>query len=84
MNLRTQLAQIVADEVDRRGISQSEMARQMKEPQSQVSLVVNKKLDGFSTERLFRMAMSLSWDIEVQVRPALGKRGKLSSHVQSV
>jgi len=61
-----------------RNLTQTEAAWLMKDAPSQVSLVVTGKLRGFSTERLLRMLARLGRDIDIVVRKARGRSGKIS------
>ncbi|SRR6266516_6255139 len=61
-----------------RDMTQTEAAWLMKDAPSQVSLVVTGKLRGFSTERLLRMLARLGRDIDIVVRKARGRSGKIS------
>ena len=60
--------------VDKRDMSQVEVADQTGEARSQVSLLLNAKLRGFSTDRLVRILLRLGRDIEIVLRPSRGSR----------
>lgn len=53
-------------------MSQVEVADETGEARSQVSLLLNGKLRGFSTDRLVRILLRLGRDIEIGIRPARG------------
>jgi predicted XRE-type DNA-binding protein len=72
------LAKEIAGILRERQLTQTEAAFIMRDAPSQVSLVVTGKLRGFSTERLLRMLARLGRDIEIVVRPAKGRTGKIS------
>src|ERR1051325_8783774 len=72
--LAKEIASILAD----KNLTQTEAAWLMKDAPSQVSLVVTGKLRGFSTERLIRMLARLGRDIDIVVRPARGRSGKIN------
>jgi len=72
------LAKEIASILRQRNLTQTEAAWLMKDAPSQVSLVVTGKLRGFSTERLLRMLARLGRDIQIVVRPARGRSGKIS------
>src|SRR5579871_2854540 len=72
------LAKEIARILDERGLTQTEAAYVMRDAPSQISLVVTGKLRGFSTERLLRMLARLGRDIDIVIRPARGKTGKVS------
>lgn len=56
--------------VDKRDMSQVEVADETGEARSQVSLLLNGKLRGFSTDRLVRILLRLGRDIEIVIRPS--------------
>jgi len=72
------LAKEIASILQKRQLTQTEAAWLMKDAPSQVSLVVTGKLRGFSTERLLRMLARLGRDIDIVVRNARGRTGKIS------
>jgi len=55
--------------VDKRDMSQVQVADETGEARSQVSLLLNGKLRGFSTDRLVRILLRLGRDIEIVIRP---------------
>jgi predicted XRE-type DNA-binding protein len=72
------LAKEIASILQDKNLTQTEAAWLMKDAPSQVSLVVTGKLRGFSTERLIRMLARLGRDIDIVVRPARGRSGKIN------
>lgn len=64
--------------VDDRDLSQVEVADQTGEARSQVSLLLNAKLRGFSTDRLARILLRLGRDIQVVIRPSKRRTGSVS------
>lgn len=60
--------------VDKRDMSQVQVADETGEARSQVSLLLNSKLRGFSTDRLVRILLRLGRDVEIGIRPARGNR----------
>jgi predicted XRE-type DNA-binding protein len=58
--------------VDKRDMSQVQVADETGEARSQVSLLLNGKLRGFSTDRLVRILLRLGRDIEIGIRPSRG------------
>jgi len=72
------LAKEIASILDDQQLTQTEAAYIMRDAPSQISLVVTGKLRGFSTERLIRMLARLGRDIDIVIRPARGKSGKVS------
>lgn len=68
--------------VDKRGMSQVQVADETGEARSQVSLLLNSKLRGFSTDRLVRILLRLGRDIEIVIRQA--RSGKKTGTVRLV
>lgn len=60
--------------VDKRDMSQVQVADETGEARSQVSLLLSGKLRGFSTDRLVRILLRLGRDIEIVIRPSKGNR----------
>ena len=58
--------------VEKRDMSQVQVADETGEARSQVSLLLNGKLRGFSTDRLVRILLRLGRDIEIVIRPSRG------------
>jgi predicted XRE-type DNA-binding protein len=72
------LAQEIATILEDQQLTQTEAAYIMRDAPSQISLVVTGKLRGFSTERLIRMLARLGRDIDITIRPAKAKAGKVT------
>lgn len=64
------LLSVIQSIVDKRDMSQVEVADETGEARSQVSLLLNGKLRGFSTDRLVRILLRLGRDIEIAIRPS--------------
>lgn len=64
------LLSVIQEIVDKRDMSQVEVADETGEARSQVSLLLNGKLRGFSTDRLVRILLRLGRDIEIGIRPS--------------
>jgi predicted XRE-type DNA-binding protein len=77
---------VLADEINRiireRGLTQTEAAYLLKDAPSQLSLIATGKLKGFSTERLMRLLTGLGRDVEIRIRRAQGKTGKVKISVK--
>ena len=54
--------------VERRGLSQAEVAAALKINQPKVSALMCYKLEGFSVERLMRFLVALGQDVEIVVK----------------
>jgi predicted XRE-type DNA-binding protein len=72
------LAKEIASILEDQQLTQTEAAYIMRDAPSQISLVVTGKLRGFSTERLLRMLARLGRDVDIVIRNAKGKTGKVS------
>ncbi len=66
---RCELAQKVCDAIAERKLSQRGAAAVLGVDQPKVSALIRGKLDGFSTDRLFRFLNALGRDVEIVVRP---------------
>jgi predicted XRE-type DNA-binding protein len=71
--LATEIARIL----DERGLTQIEAAYEIKDSPSQMSLIVNGKLRGFSSERLIGMLAGFGRDVDIVIRNAKGSTGKV-------
>jgi predicted XRE-type DNA-binding protein len=71
--LAKEIARILKD----RGLTQTEAAYIIRDAPSQLSLMVTGKLRGFSVERLIRTLTRLGRDVEIRIRPARGRAGKV-------
>jgi predicted XRE-type DNA-binding protein len=74
---RRAVARIIAGIIDDRQLTQTEAAYMVKDAPSQISLVVNGRVDGFSIERLVRMLTRLGSDVELRIRKSPRARGKV-------
>lgn len=54
--------------VERRGLSQAEIAATLEINQPKVSALLHYKLEGFSVERLMRFLVALGQDVEIVVK----------------
>jgi predicted XRE-type DNA-binding protein len=55
-------------------LTQAEIGKQLKLPQSAVSRLMNGRYRDFSTDRLMRILLRLGRDIEITIRPASKRR----------
>jgi predicted XRE-type DNA-binding protein len=67
---KEELLSVIQGIVEKRDMSQVEVADETGEARSQVSLLLNGKLRGFSTDRLVRILLRLGRDIEIGIRPS--------------
>ncbi len=67
---KAELAHRICDIIKERKLTQVRAAELLGIDQPKVSVLMRGKLDGFSTERLFRFLNALGSDVEIIVRPA--------------
>ncbi len=67
---KAELAHRICELLAERKLTQVRAAKLLGVDQPKVSALMGGKLDGFSTERLFRFLNALGQDVEVVVRPA--------------
>ena len=71
---KAELARRIGDLIRKRGLTQAQAAKALGVDQPKVSALVRGRLEGFSTERLFKFLNALARDVEIVVRPARGRR----------
>jgi predicted XRE-type DNA-binding protein len=64
------LSRLIHEDIEHRGLNQSEAARILGCAQPDVSNVVRGNVSGFSLERLTRFLLALGHDVAITVRPA--------------
>ena len=76
---KTRLTLTINDIIKARKLRQVEAGRTLGIPQSNVSALVNYRLDGFSVERLMGFLTALDQDVEIVARPTRpgGPRGRV-------
>jgi predicted XRE-type DNA-binding protein len=67
---KAELVQRIADIIAERKLTQVRAAKLLGIDQPKVSALLKGKLDGFSTDRLFRFLNALGRDVESVIRPA--------------
>ncbi len=67
---KAQLVQRIADIIAERKLTQARAAKLLGVDQPKVSALLRGKLEGFSTDRLFRFLNALGRDVEIIIRPA--------------
>ena len=77
--IKAELVRQISNAIDARGLTQAEAARILGIDQPKVSALLNGKLSGFSTDRLFRFLNALGSDVEIRVVP----RPRLESQAQT-
>jgi predicted XRE-type DNA-binding protein len=71
---KAELVQRICDIIEARKLTQVRAAKLLGIDQPKVSALMRGKLDGFSTDRLFRFLNALGSDVEIVIRPA--RRGR--------
>ena len=71
---KAELVQRIADIIAERKLTQVRAAKLLGIDQPKVSALLRGKLDGFSTDRLFRFLNALGRDVEIVIRPAKHSR----------
>ena len=66
---KAELAHRICEAISQRRLTQAQAARLLGIDQPKVSALLRGKLDGFSTERLFRYLNALGQDVEIVIRP---------------
>jgi predicted XRE-type DNA-binding protein len=78
LNTKLILAKRLNDRLAELGWKQAEIARRLGIAQPNVSMLLNYKLDNFSSEKLMGFFTALGYDVEFLIRPARGKtRGEM-------
>lgn len=67
--VKAELARKIGDIVTNQNMTQAEAAELLGIDQPKVSALINGKLSGFSTARLFRFLNALGSDVEIVVKP---------------
>jgi predicted XRE-type DNA-binding protein len=78
--LRAKLAKKIADIIDKKGLSQAQIAEILGVDQPKVSKLVRGRISGFTSDRLLRFLTALGCDVKIVVkekRTANRTRGKI-------
>ena len=70
-------AREIAEIMRERDLTQTEASFIVREPPSQLSLIVNGKLRGFSPERLIQILNRFGRDVEIRIGKSRGQSGKV-------
>lgn len=81
---KAELARRIGVILAARKLSQTQAAAILRIDQPKVSALIRGRLEGFSTDRLFRFLNALGQDVEIVVRPRRSKRGYASTRVVHV
>ncbi len=82
--IKAELVRQISNAIDARRLTQAEAARMLGIDQPKVSALLNGKLAGFSTDRLFRFLNALGSDIEIRVIPQLKPAAQAQTRIVSV
>lgn len=77
---KAKLALRIVGIIRERKLSQTAAGQILDVDQPKVSALIRRKLDGFSTERLFRFLNALGRDVEISIRPK--PQGTKRAHVR--
>ena len=75
LDTKARLGAAICRIVERRGLTQAEVATVLSVNQPKVSALLHYKLEGFSVERLMRFLVALGQDIEIVVKAKPRSRG---------
>lgn len=67
--IKAELVRQISNSIATRNLTQTETAKLLGVDQPKISALLNGKLSGFSTERLFRFLNALGSDVEIRVIP---------------
>ncbi len=82
--IKAELVRQISNAIDDRRLTQAEAARMLGIDQPKVSALLNGKLSGFSTDRLFRFLNALGSDVEIRVIPQLKPASQAQTRIVSV
>ncbi len=68
LDTKARLGAAISRIVERRGLTQAEVAAALEINQPKVSALLHYKLEGFSVERLMRFLVALGQDVEIVVK----------------
>ena len=82
--VKAQIAGRILQLITERKLTQKKAAAILGIDQPKVSALVRGKLDGFSTDRLFRLLNALGQDVEIIIRPRRQQEGCALTRVVSI
>jgi predicted XRE-type DNA-binding protein len=80
---KAELVQRIIDLITERKLTQASAAALLGIDQPKVSALMRGKLDGFSTDRLFRFLNALGQNVEIVIQPARPGKERASTRVAS-
>ncbi|NDD31802.1 MAG: XRE family transcriptional regulator [Proteobacteria bacterium] len=78
---KADLAIRICEAISRRRLSQTRAAALLGVDQPKISALMHGRLEGFSTERLFRFLNALDLDVEIVIRPKRSRSAHGGIHV---
>jgi predicted XRE-type DNA-binding protein len=79
--IKAELVRQISHLIDAKNLTQTEAAKLLGVDQPKISALLNGKLSGFSTERLFRFLNALGSDVEIRVIPKPQLESKAQTRV---
>jgi predicted XRE-type DNA-binding protein len=81
--VKAELVRQISNLIEAKKMTQTEVAKMLGIDQPKVSALLNGKLSGFSTERLFRLLNALGSDVEIRIAPKAQLEQKAHTRVVS-
>jgi len=79
--VKAELVRQISNLIDAKSLTQTEAANILGIDQPKVSALLNGKLSGFSTDRLFKFLNALGSDVEIRVIPKLKPESQAQTRV---
>ncbi|MDJ0676085.1 MAG: helix-turn-helix transcriptional regulator [Calothrix sp. MO_167.B42] len=79
--VKAELVRQISNLIDAKSLTQTEAANILGIDQPKISALLNGKLSGFSTERLFKFLNALGSDVEIRVIPKLKPESQAQTRV---
>lgn len=79
--IKAELVRQISNLIDAKKLTQTEAANILGIDQSNVSTLLNGKLSGFSTDRLFKFLNALGSDVEIRIIPKLELESQAQTRV---
>jgi predicted XRE-type DNA-binding protein len=82
--IKAELVRQISNLIDAKRLTQTEAAKILGIDQPKVSTLLNGKLSGFSTDRLFKFLNALGSDVEIRVIPKLKPESQAQTRIITV
>ena len=82
--IKAELVRQISNLIDAKRLTQTEAANILGIDQPKVSTLLNGKLSGFSTDRLFKFLNALGSDVEIRIIPKLKPESQAQTRVITV